>query len=301
MTSLPPARLATFALVLMSAIWGYNWVVMKQVIQYVDPFDFSAIRAVLGAASLFLVVFALRRPLRIGPVRDVVLLGLLQTAAFTALIQWALVTGGAGKTAVLVYTMPFWVMLMAWGLLGERVSRPQWVAAAVAACGLVLILQPWSMGGSFLSNLLALGGGLTWALATIVAKRMRRKHDFDLLVLTAWQMLFGAIGLCLVALTLPSRAIDPTPYFFGALFFNAVFATAIAWLLWLYVLQNLSAATAGLSALGIPIIGVLAGWIELGERPGGAEVLGMLLICTALALTSLWSVWQAHRLSAKKP
>lgn len=299
MIPVPPARLAGFALVLMSAIWGYNWVVMKQVIQYVDPFDFSAIRAILGAASLFLVVVVLRRPLRIGAVRQVLLLGLLQTAAFTALIQWALVSGGAGKTAVLVYTMPFWVMLMAWGLLGERVSGLQWVAAGVAACGLVLMVQPWSMDGSLFSNLLAVGGGLTWALATIVAKRMRRSHDFDLLALTAWQMLFGAIALCVVALGLPSRAIDPTPYFFGALFFNAVFATAIAWLLWLYVLQNLPAATAGLSALGIPMIGVLAGWIELGERPSGAEVAGMVLIGAALMLTSLWSIWQVHRLSPK--
>ncbi|MDO9597469.1 MAG: EamA family transporter [Azoarcus sp.] len=290
-----PTRLALIALALMSMIWGYNWVVMKQVIRFVDPFDFSAIRALLGAASLFVVVIALRRPLRLVAIRQVVLLGVLQTGAFTALIQWALVTGGAGKTAVLVYTMPFWLMAMAWWWLGERIRGLQWVAVAAAACGLVLILEPWSMGGSVMSNLLAVGGGLTWALSTVLAKRMRRDHEFDLLVLTAWQMLFGAIALCLVALALPSRPIEPTAYFFGALFFNAVFATALAWLLWLYVLQHLSAGTAGLSALGIPMIGVLAGWIELGERPGGAEIAGMLLIGAALSLTSLWSLWQTRR------
>lgn len=295
MDSLPPARRAFLALILISAIWGYNWVVMKQVIRYVDPFDFSAIRALLGAASLFVVVLALRRPLGIAAVRQVVLLGVLQTGAFTALIQWALVAGGAGKTAVLVYTMPFWLMLMAWWLLGERVRGLQWIAAAIAGCGLVLILEPWAMGGSILSNLLAVAGGLTWALATIVAKRLRRHHDFDLLVLTAWQMLFGALALCIVALALPSRAIEPTAYFFGALFFNAVFATGLAWLLWLYVVQHLSAATAGLSALGIPMIGVLAGWIELGERPGSVEIAGMALIGAALALTSLWPLWRSRR------
>lgn len=295
MNSQSSSRRPLLALALMSLIWGYNWVVMKQVIRFVDPFDFSAIRAVLGAASLFVVVIALRRPLRLATIRQVVLLGVLQTGAFTALIQWALVAGGAGKTAVLVYTMPFWVMPMAWWWLGERIRGLQWVAAAVAACGLILILEPWSMGGSVQSNLLAVGGGLTWALSTVVAKRMRRDHDFDLLVLTAWQMLFGAIALCVLALALPSRPIEPTNYFFGALAFNAVFATAIAWLLWLYVLQHLPAGTAGLSALGIPMIGVLAGWIELGERPGGMEIVGMLLIGAALTLTSLWSLWQTRR------
>lgn len=293
-----PSRLALFALALMTLIWGYNWVVMKQVIRFVDPFDFSAIRAALGAVALFAVVFALRRPLRVAAVPQVILLGLLQTAAFTAMIQWALVSGGAGKTAVLVYTMPFWLLPLAWWSLGERVRGLQWVAAAVAACGLVLILEPWAMGGSVASNLLAVGGGLVWALSAVVAKRLRRDHEFDLLVLTAWQMLFGAIALCVVALALPSRPIEPTAYFFGALLFNAVFATGLAWLLWLYVLQHLSTGTAGLSALGVPMIGVLAGWIELGERPGGAEITGMVLIGAALALTSLWPLWQSRRRGA---
>ncbi|AWI74139.1 EamA family transporter [Parazoarcus communis] len=295
MLSVRPARLAVLALLLMSLIWGYNWVVMKQVISYVDPFDFSAIRTLLAAAVLFIVVVIARRPLRPVAPRQLLLLGLLQTATFTALIQWALVSGGAGKTAILVYTMPFWLMPLAWWLLGERVRGVQWIATAVAAFGLLLILDPWSMTGSVMGNVLAVGGGLTWALSTVVAKRMRRDHDFDLLSMTAWQMLFGALALCVVALLVPSRPIDPTPYFFGALFFNAVFATGLAWLLWLYVLQKLPAGVAGLSALGIPLIGALAGWIELGERPSTNEFSGMALIVVALALTSLWPLLQARR------
>ena len=291
------SRLALLALVVLSLIWGYNWVVMKQVIQYVDPLDFSAIRTALGAATLFVVLVMLRKPMTLVAARQVMLLGVLQTAAFTALIQWALVAGGAGKTAVLVYTMPFWVIPIAWWVLGERVRGLQWAAIAVAALGLVLILEPWAVSGSAFSNLLAIGAGLTWAASAVVAKRMRLAREFDLLALTAWQMLFGALALCIVALLLPSRPIDPTPYFFGALAFNALFATGLAWLLWLYILQHLSAGMAGLSALGIPMIGVLAGWIELGERPSGAEFAGMLLIGGALALSSLWSLWNA-RLSA---
>ncbi len=295
MSSIRPAHLALVALLLMSLIWGYNWVVMKQVIQYVDPFDFSAIRTLLGAVTLFTVLVVLRRPMPLVAAPQVMLLGILQTGAFTALIQWALVAGGAGKTAVLVYTMPFWVIPLAWWLLGERIRGAQWVALALAACGLLMVLEPWAMGGSVLSNTLGVGAGLTWAMSAVVAKRMRRDHDFDLLSLTAWQMLFGAIALCVVALMVPSRPIDPTPYFFGALAFNAVLATGLAWLLWLYVLNNLSAGMAGLSALGIPMIGALAGWIELGERPTPIELGGLLLIGAALVFTSLWSLWQARR------
>lgn len=282
-------RRALLALLVLSLIWGYNWVVMKEVARLASPLDFSAIRTVLGAAALFATMRVLGRPMRRIPGRDVVLLGLLQTAAFTLLIQWALVHGGAGKTAVLVYTMPFWLAPLATWLLGERIDRGQWVATGVAAAGLVMILEPWSMGGSAFSNLLAMGGGLCWALATIVAKRLRQRQRqaVDLLALTAWQMLFGSIVLCAAALLVPSRPIDATPYFYGALAFNALFATGLAWLLWLYVLQHLPAAVAGLSALGIPAIGVLSGWLQLGERPSPAELAGMGLIGLALTLISL--------------
>ncbi|MDD3674302.1 MAG: DMT family transporter [Thauera propionica] len=290
-----PAPIAILALVVLSLIWGYNWVVMKQVMQYVDPFDFTAIRTLLGAATLFVVLALLRKPLKIAAVPQVLLLGMLQTGAFTILIQWALVAGGAGKTAVLVYTMPFWTIPIAWWVLGERVRGLQWLAVAIAACGLVLILEPWALRGSLFSNLLAIGAGLVWAASAVQAKRMRRDHQYDLLALTAWQMLFGALAVCVVAVLHPSRPIDPTPYFFGAVVFNAVFATGLAWLLWLFILNNLSAGMAGLSALGIPMIGVLAGWIELGERPSTAEFAGMLLIGGALALTSAWTAWQARR------
>jgi drug/metabolite transporter (DMT)-like permease len=301
MSASRPTPLAILALILLSLIWGYNWVVMKQVIQYVDPFDFSAIRTLLGAATLFLVLALMRRPMKVVALRQVALLGLLQTGAFTALIQWALVSGGAGKTAVLVYTMPFWTIPMAWWVLGERVRGLQWLSIAIAAGGLVLILEPWNMQGSAFSNALAVLAGLTWAASAVLAKRMRRDHEFDVLALTAWQMLFGALAVSAFAVLHPSRAIDPTPYFYGALAFNAVLATGLAWVLWLYILQHVSAGMAGLSALGIPLISVLSGWIELGERPSSAEFAGMLLIGGALGLTSLWSLWQSRRASARVP
>lgn len=300
MNSTRPSPLAWAALALMSLIWGYNWVVMKQVIRYVDPLDFSAIRTLLAAAALFLVVLVLRRPMRLPAFRQVLVLGLLQTGAFTAMVQWALVSGGAGKTAVLVYTMPFWLMPLAWWLLDERVRGVEWVALGIAACGLGLILEPWAMRGSVSSNLLAVGAGVVWALSSIQVKRIRRTCSVDLLVLTAWQMLFGALALAALALLHPSRPIDPSPYFFGALAFNALFATGLAWLLWLYVLQHLSAGIAGLSALGIPLIGALAGWIELGERPSSAELLGMLMIGMGLLLTSLWTLRSNRRLSSPR-
>lgn len=286
------------ALVVLSLVWGYNWVVMKRVLAYVDPFDFSALRNLLGAGALFALLAWRRQSLRPVALGPTLLLGFLQTALFTALVQWALERGGAGKTAVLVYVMPFWLIPLARAFLAERIARAQWAAIALAALGLVGILEPWGTHASLGAELLALGGGLAWALSALLAKRLRRERKVDLLSLTAWQMLLGALMLCVLAWALPGRTLVPNAYFFGALAYNALFATALAWLLWLFVLDRLTAGVAGLSALAVPAIGVLSAWLELGESPSAAELAGMACIAVALALLSWLSLRADRKIAA---
>lgn len=283
-------RLALLALALMALVWGYNWVVMKKVLAYVGPFDFSTLRTLFGALALFLVLKILKRPMGIRAWPRVFLLGVLQTGAFSALIQLALLAGAAGKTSILVYTMPFWVIPMAWLAFGEKISGIQWLALSLAAIGLVLILQPWDTHSSYVSEILAISAGLCWALSAVVAKWIKRDYPTEALPLTAWQMLFGALALLLASLIVPEKPIEPAPYFFGALMYNAILATALAWFLWLFALQHLSAGMAGLSALGVPIIGTLAGWLELGEQPAGLELIGMITIAVALLVISIKAI-----------
>jgi drug/metabolite transporter (DMT)-like permease len=215
------------------------------------------------------------------------LLGLLQTAGFTSLSQWALVSGGAGKTAVLAYTMPFWLLLLAWPLLGERLRGGQWIAVALAAAGLVLILEPWRLESSLTSDVLAVLSGLSWAAGAIVAKRLRADVPVDLLSLTAWQLLFGTIALVIVALAVPAPPLVLGTPLVLAVAYTAVIGTGFAWLLWMYVLDKLPAGVAGLGSLAIPAIGVLAAWLQLGETPRTSELLGMLSIALALALLAV--------------
>ncbi len=288
------------AVVSFSLIWGYNWVVMKKALAYAAALDFAALRTGLGAASLFAVMWVLNKPLRLVAAGPTLLLGLLQTALFTALVNAALTMGDVGKAAVLTYTMPFWALLLSRMFLDERIARAQWPPIILALAGLLIIL-----GGALRSPsaaaLPALAAGISWAAAAVVAKRIRQKGAIDLISLTAWQMLFGAVALSLLAWTIPSRPIEWSPYFIAALAYNAVLATALAWLLWLFVLGRHSAGMAGMATLAIPVIGVLAASAQLGERPAAAEALGMLAIGLGLALLPFATGAQASKALAGPP
>jgi drug/metabolite transporter (DMT)-like permease len=143
---------AFLALMTLTVIWGYNWVVMKSALVYAGAFQFAALRTVIGTVCLFAVVILMRKPLRIKEIPTLILLGLLQTSGFTGLLIWALVEGGAGKTAVLTYTMPFWVMVLAWPLLGEKIRGLQWPAALLSTMGMLFILDPMHLGADTFSD-----------------------------------------------------------------------------------------------------------------------------------------------------
>ncbi|MCX5835255.1 MAG: EamA family transporter [Deltaproteobacteria bacterium] len=277
-------KLAVFALAGMALIWGYNWVIAKESLRYASAFDFSALRSVFGALCLFLLLFYRGQGVRPRDVPMTIVLGLLTTTGAVGLSTWALESGAAGKTAVLVYTMPFWVLLLAWPILSERVRGMQWIAVFMAFSGLAIILEPWHLAGTTMSKALAVLGGLTWAGSAITLKIMRRRGTFDLLSVTAWQMLFGAIPLSIVAFVISSPPIQWTPYFTAALFYNIVFTSAIAHLLWFFAVRELPAGMASMGTLATPVIGVVSASIELGERPSSAEMSGMALILLALVL-----------------
>jgi drug/metabolite transporter (DMT)-like permease len=282
---------AFVALMVLTAIWGYNWVVMKSALEYAGAFQFAALRTVIGAICLFAVVIYMRKPLRVKEMPTLILLGLLQTSGFTGLLIWALVEGGAGKTAVLTYTMPFWVMVLAWPLLGEKLRGMQWPAAILSTMGMLFILDPLHLGTDKFSMFLAVMSGIFWAMSVIVAKKLhQRSPELDLLTLTAWQMLLGSIPLALAAWIIPAPEIQWTPYFIGAVIFNSVFCNALAWILWLYALQRLSAGVASMSSMLAPLIGVVAAWVQLSEVPTKHEFVGMGLIAVSLIIISIISI-----------
>ena len=237
------------ALAVLSLLWGYNWVAIKLAMIDSGPIRFAALRTTIAVTALFLAMLALRRSLKPTPFVPTLILGLLQTTLFMLMQVSAVAIGGAGKTAVLTYTMPFWAILLAWPLLGERVRGLQWLAVALSALGLGLRARSDRRARGFATEILATVGAIFWALGAIWMKRVRARYDVDLIALTTWQMFWGVLPMIALALLVPERPIDVTLTFLAALGFVALSGTAFAWLLWMFALSRLQAGTAGLASL----------------------------------------------------
>ncbi len=268
----------------LSLIWGYNWVVMKSALKDCPPLLFASMRVLGGTAILFLLLKGMNRSLRRPPLGFILPLGLLQSTGFVGCTLWALEYGGAGKTAILVYMMPLWLILLAWLCLGERIPNIHWAALGLAALGIVFILEPWRIHGGK-GVILALFSGFFWAASAIWHKK-RAPPGLDLLDATAWQMLFGGVVLSGLALCIEPMHVNFTVGLGWALFYNAVPGNALAWLLWSYSLHHLPSGVAGMGTLLAPAVGILSAWLQLGERPGPFEGLGMFVLFFAMLLVS---------------
>ena len=282
---------AFIALFILTIIWGYNWVVMKQAVQFASPFQFAAIRTFFGSIVLFILIFVTKRPLALKEFPTMLVLGLLQSCGFTGVLIWALVEGGAGKTAVLTYMMPFWVMLFAWPMLGEKIQGWQWLAVLFALFGMVLIFDPLHIKSDGFSMFLAVCSGVSWAISAIVSKKLHhRAPHLDLLNLTAWPMFLGSIPVVVIAFILPAQPMQWTPTFVFAALFNVLLSGCLAWVLWLYALQRLQAGVASMASMLAPVIGVIAAWIQLNEVPNTYELIGMVFIALSLVTISVISI-----------
>jgi len=185
--------------------------------------------------------------------------------------------------AILTYTMPIWAVLLAWAVLGERPTGVQAAALALCVVGLVVLISPLARTGLPTGILLAAASGVSWAAGTVYLKWAR--VTADPMGFASWQITFAFFFIASAALIFEGgfhlRGAST-----GALLcvvFSGVAGNALAYALWFSIVRRVSAVTASLGTLAIPVIGVLATVLILGERPTTADIIGFALIFAASA------------------
>ncbi len=288
-------RGAYIALAFLTLMWGSNWMAMKYGLRYAHPAVYNVDRILVAVAFLFAVMVWEGRPFWPRSWIAVVVTGLFQTTINFSATTMALAGGGAGRTSVLVFTMPFWTMLIAWPVLHERVRGTQWLAVAFALVGLVVVVDPWHLEGELAPKLWATLSGFGWAAGTVATKYFQRRYRLDVVNLIAWQMVTGVLPLLLLpfAFSLPSAQWSPT--YVGAVIYAGAIATGIGFVLWTAVLGVLPAGTASLNMFAIPVIAIVSSMLVFGERITATEWCGIASIGIGLVILSVRAWWEGRR------
>ncbi|HTP98875.1 MAG TPA: DMT family transporter [Casimicrobiaceae bacterium] len=281
-------RGAYAALVVLTLIWGLNWIAMKLALSRADPVVLNVQRTWLAVAVLFTVLAWQRRPLWPGSWLAVIVTGFFQTTLNFSATTMALAGGGAGRTSVLVFTMPFWTLVIAWPVLHERVRGSQWLAVAFALAGLALVVEPWQWReGEPGPKLWAVLSGFGWAAGTVATKYFQRGRALDPLNFIAWQMLAGVLPLTLLPVALASPPAQWSVTYALLLFHIGAVSTALGFVLWIAVLRVLPAGTASLNMFAVPVVALVSSMLVFGERLRPSEWSGIACIAAGLAVITI--------------
>jgi len=270
-----------YGMVTLAAVfWGANFNLSKPVIAELHPLTAAAGRFLI--AALLMLLLALVRRQRLPLLRHGLAyggLGLVGIGGFNLLFFFGMQTTSAVNGALIMASNPLVTALLAAVLLGERLSRRQWLAFPLAMAGVAFVV----LGGGgrlhlALGDLLMLGANLAWALYNVLAKRWMPR-DVPGLANTTGVMVAGAAVLTLAAALLGESVVLPSRHAGEALLTMAVAGSVLAYLFWNAGLAQLGA---GRTAVFLNLVPVSAMVIAaLGGTPpslvqllGGAVVLG---------------------------
>jgi drug/metabolite transporter (DMT)-like permease len=268
--------------------WGFSYPATKLMLQSIDVWTGRAL--IMGGAGLMMLVLAalMRQSIRVPRAqwRDLIIAALLNMTIFQIGMTLGVHYFGAGRTVVIVYTMPLWAMLFAWPFLGERPTMVRLAALGFGLAGLAVLLSQefHGLADAALGAVSTLVGAIAFGLGTVWMKRTRWTSDPT--TIAGWQLVLG---------TLP---VVPCWWFLGGgtdwaaisvaswsgFTFNLIIANILAYFAWFRVLSVFPASISGLGTLAVPIVGVLASAAVLGEVVGWREITALALIVAALGL-----------------
>ena len=285
-------------------IWGMNFVAMKFALRDFTPFQLGAARFVFAALPLVLLV----KPPRLHW-KWVLLYGLFQGVGQFGFLFTALRVGMTGSLAsVLMQTQVFFTAIFGYLLLRERPSRPlQWgllLAALGLACFSANYLSPQGSSATtawgFVLNLCS---AAMWAASNIVARKAQRASaGFDPLSFVVWSSVVPVLPFALLTLAFDDpatrwhwTAASVTNWI--AVAYLGWMATVLAYGMWTGLLKRHPANRVAPFSLGVPVVGLAAGLLLLGETITVWQWAGIALVVAALACVMLGARW----LSPVKP
>jgi drug/metabolite transporter (DMT)-like permease len=276
-----------------AAIWGGMYAVSKVVLEIIPPLALVSLRLILGILTLAIVAATRAKP-RVGKkqfwqVFGVGFVGYGVSLSFQ-FVGTKLSTAANGS--LVTSATPAFVLIFAAVLLGERITLRRFLALAIASIGVLAVIDPRTAQlnpDMFWGNLSLIAAALTWALYSVLVRKITRRLD----VLTVSLIAFS--GGLPVSIPLGIREIaqqgigEITPGIIAGILFLGIISTALAMYLWNTAFAILDAGVASLTFFAQPVVGTALGIVFLHENIGPLFIPGGILIGIGLVMASLES------------
>jgi drug/metabolite transporter (DMT)-like permease len=275
------------ALLSLAAMWGASFLFIRIAAPVLGPFPLMEARVLIAAASLWLFAAARRSRTEIASYwKQLLLLGLVHAAVPFALIAMAEVHISASTAAMLIASQPLFVALFSGAWLNEAITGRRAAGLLLGMCG-VAIMVGWNPATPDRTNAFAIAGvlmaAICYALGSIYAKK--RLSHAPAMTSALGQQLGAAVWLAVPAgLSLPHARV--TLGALAALLMLALVCTAMAYLLFFWLIAQVGAVKTSTVTYIIPVFGVLWGTAFLREAVTGGMVTGLACILISLALVN---------------
>lgn len=273
-----------------ASIWGGMYVVSKVVLEIIPPFTLVTLRLVLGAATLAVILMMGGFPkLSKSQIYQVLGVGFIGYGISLSLQFLGTRLSTAANGSLVTSATPAFVLLFAWWLLGERITPRRFLALSVATLGVLAVIDPRSAQldpDLFLGNLFLIGAAVTWALYSVLVRKVTQSTEVMLFSLIAF---LGGLPVSVPAAVwelTATRIGELTPGVVGGVLFLGIISTALAMVLWNTAFAYVSAGLASLTFFAQPVVGTLLGWLFLGEQVTPLFLLGGSLIGLGLVISS---------------
>ncbi len=268
--------------------WGFSYPATKLMLESIDVWTSRML--IMGLAGIFLLTLAclFRNTLRVPREhwRDLVIASIFNMTIFQIGMTLGVHYFSAGRTVVIVYTMPLWAMLFAWPLLNEKPTLTRLIALGTGLTGLAILMSQdfGHLNDAYTGAACTLVGAIAFGLGTVWMKR--RLWTNDPTVIAGWQLLLGSLPVIPFWILLGDDINWSQVTFISWINFAFIIlvSNVLAYFAWFRVLRVFPASVSGLGTLAVPIVGVLASAAVIREQIGGHEVISLILIITALLL-----------------
>ena len=284
----PLSPLGLAFLVVASTGWGLNFPIMKFLLTEWPPLSSRGLCGVVGAVALGLVALVRGQTLRVpdGMWLRLALVSTLSIGGWVASMGLALIWLRASEAAVLEITIPVWVALVAWPVLGERVSLPRALALAVALAGIAALIGGGGIDaslGKLPGILFALAGAICVGLGTVLTKSF--KLAMPPLSLAAWQLAIGCVPIAIIGVLIEQPQLAALSQFgWASMIYMTLIQFCLCYVCWFAALERLPAATASIGTLLVPVVGVLAAAAMLREPLSTSDIAALLVTFAAVAV-----------------